>query len=176
MTRYKAKAGSGHFEDVEIEGTGYAASLELGKAFPLDNGLSLEPQAQVIYQSIDFADTADEAAEVQFSDARSLAARVGVRLTRDSQWNLGGGPRPLQGWLRANVWREFMADPETSFSSAEGFVPFQSDLKGTWAEIGGGVSGEVATGARVYASGAVQTDFGKQLTGGDLKVGVHLSW
>lgn len=176
VTRYKARAGSGNFDDVEIEGTGYAGSLELGKAFALGNGLSLEPQAQVIYQSIDFADTADEAAEVQFSDAQSLAGRLGLRLTRDSQWNLGSGPLPLQGWLRANVWREFMADPKTAFSSDEGFVPFRSDLKGTWAEIGGGVSGEVATGARIYASGGVQTDFGKQLTGWDLKVGFHLNW
>lgn len=176
VTKYEAKAGSGFFEDMKIEGAGIAASLEVGKSFPLGAGLSIEPQAQIIYQSIDFNDTADDAARVRFDDVESLAGRLGFRLVKDSAWNLGSGSRPLQGWLRANVWREFVADPETSFSSADGFVPFRSDIRGTWAEFGAGVSGEISPGASVYASGAVQTDFGEQMKGWDLRVGVRVAW
>lgn len=71
-----------------------------------------------------------------------MRARLGVRLTRT--WNMADEMklRLLTGWLRANVWHEFIGDPSTTVSLA-GLNPVTvtSSLGGTWGEIGAGVSG-----------------------------------
>ncbi|MBO9715375.1 MAG: autotransporter-associated beta strand repeat-containing protein [Pseudoxanthomonas sp.] len=175
-TRYETRAGSGYFEDMKTDGFGIAASIEAGKSFALGGGYSLQPQGQVVYQTIDFDDTADPAAEVRYDDVDSLAARLGLRLVRDSRSSGAGGVRPVTWWLRANVWHEFIAEPTTSFSSEDGFVPFRSNLKGTWAELGAGVSAEVARGANFFASGGYGSAFGDGLTSWNARVGLRIDW
>ena len=58
-------------------GTGFASSLEGGYPFQLGRDWVIEPQAQVVYQTVGLDDTADSAAAVHFHDVDSLAARVG---------------------------------------------------------------------------------------------------
>jgi fibronectin-binding autotransporter adhesin len=175
-TRYQARAGSSFFEDLRTEGTGLVASLEAGVPLRLGGGFSIEPQAQILYQGIDFDDSADPAAEIRFDDVESLTGRLGLRLAHNGQRPSSYGPRPVTTWVRANVWHEFKADPRTSFSSADGFVPFRSNLEGTWAEFGAGVSTELTPGATLFASGSYQTAFGQEVEAWGARGGLRFNW
>lgn len=176
VTRYKLRAGSGYFQDLKTDGTGAAFSLETGYRLTLGGTLSIEPQAQLIYQFIDIDDSGDAAAQVKFDKVHSLTGRLGLRLVNDGTRAGRDGPRPLVTWLRANVWREFNANPQTSFSSEDGFVPFRSNLKATWAEFGAGVTTELTRGASLFASGSWQTSFGSEVNSWGLRAGLRFNW
>ncbi|EIP97407.1 outer membrane autotransporter barrel domain-containing protein [Opitutaceae bacterium TAV1] len=179
VTRYDANAGSGLLPDMETDGTGLAASLEIGMPLLKENrhGLVIEPQAQLVYQTIDFDKTSDAAAQVRFHDVQSLAGRVGVRLAHRNRWtDTDRDLRSLTVWVRANVWREFLSGPQTSFSSAEGPVDFRSTLRSTWAEFGGGANVELGRNTALYISGSWQTAFGEGIETWDIKGGIRFDW
>ncbi|HVJ02212.1 MAG TPA: autotransporter-associated beta strand repeat-containing protein, partial [Sphingomonas sp.] len=176
VTRYDARAGSGFFADLRTRGTGLAASLEAGVPLRLGGGLSLEPQAQIIYQKIDFDDASDPAAEVRFGDVNSLTGRIGLRLAHDSTRSGAYGPRPMTIWLRANVWREFKANPRTSISSEDGFIPFRSNMKDTWGDFGAGISATLTRNANLFLTGGYQKSFDRDVESWDLKAGLRFNW
>ncbi|MDX3884195.1 MAG: autotransporter-associated beta strand repeat-containing protein [Sphingomonas sp.] len=175
-TWYKVRAGSVSPDDMKTDGTGIAVSLETGYPVRLGGGFSIEPQAQLIYQHLDLDDSADMAADVQFDKAEALTGRMGLRLLHNGERPGRDGPRPIATWLRANVWREFNADPRTSFSSEDGPVPFRSNIKATWAEFGAGVSTEVTRGATLFGSGSWQTAFGQETKSWGLRAGLRFNW
>ena len=57
--------------------------------------------------------------------------------------------RQITGWIRPNLWNEFLGNPTTSFSSETGFLPFHADLGGLWSEINTGVDGGFAYTGKV---------------------------
>lgn len=154
-TWYSADARSIHGQQLKPDGFGIIASLEGGYAFRLGDGFAIEPQAQLAYQNVSFDEVSDAYGRFEFSDGESLRARLGVRLTK--AWNMADEmkPRLLTGWLRANVWHEFIGDPSTTVSLA-GLNPVTvtSSLGGTWGEIGAGVSGQVSDDVSLFATGA----------------------
>ena len=121
------------FLETDTEGFGLAASLETGYPFHLGSGVVLEPQAQLIYQTLNISHAQDIASVIRFRDDDFLTGRIGARLAKT--WALDENvpqPRLITGWLRANLWHEFLGDSKTEFSSQIGFVPFRADLGGTW--------------------------------------------
>jgi outer membrane autotransporter protein len=93
---YDIKANGG-LGTVKTGGTGFASSLEGGYPFWLGRGWLIEPQAQVVYQTVGLDDAADSAAAVRFQDVDSLAARVGVRIAET--WRLYPVPRQYRRQL-----------------------------------------------------------------------------
>lgn len=78
-TFYDVDGVSGRLPTLETNGWGLAASLEGGAPFRLGGGWQLEPQARLVYQTVDLDDTHDVGAFVHFKDVDSLAGRIGVR-------------------------------------------------------------------------------------------------
>ena len=175
-TWYDAKATSHTMSDLRTNGFGFTASLEGGYPYKLHDGWSLEPQAQVIYQTLDMDDSHDTAATVRFHDADSLTARLGARLS--NTWARGEGRafKQVTGWLVANVWHEFNADARTSFSSTDGFVPFHSDLTGSWGELEGGMSAQLSDRASLYGTLSYQKGFDRGVRAFAGNIGVRLNW
>ena len=60
----------------KTQGFGFAASLEGG--YPFHDGWLLEPQAQLVYQTINIDDFNDGVADVRYSNTDSLAGRIGA--------------------------------------------------------------------------------------------------
>jgi len=88
-------SGARGLREGDTTGTGFAASLEGGYPFHFGESWVIEPQAQLVYQVLDFDEFNDGAADVRFSDLDSLAGRIGARLARS--WSLeeeaqGDGP------------------------------------------------------------------------------------
>ena len=180
-TYYDATSSTPEMADMTTHGSGFAASLEGGKPFRFGHGYFIEPQAQVTYQIIDFADANIDSGntQVSFSDADSLTGRIGARLGHD--WNLKRD-RQLTVWLRPNLWHEFRGDPTTDFSSDNGPVPFRADLGTTWGELNLGISGQANDlsptfcTTSLYANVSYDRSFdgdGYAWTG---KVGIRFSW
>ncbi|HKE95820.1 MAG TPA: autotransporter outer membrane beta-barrel domain-containing protein, partial [Povalibacter sp.] len=153
-----------------------SASLESGYPLHLHDGWSVEPQAQVIWQEGDLDDASDTAAEVRFSNIDSLTARIGARVART--WSLGAtaADGQMSVWALANVWREFESNARTEFSAEDGFVPFHSDLRGTWGEIGAGMSVQVTDKLSAYWTVGYQRGFDDGIRSFNGNVGVRVNW
>ncbi|KAF1003677.1 MAG: Adhesin BmaC autotransporter [Luteibacter sp.] len=175
-TWYTARSGSGQMADLKTDAFGFAASVEAGYPFQLRDRWILEPQAQLVYQGISVDASSDAAAEVRFGNVNSLAGRAGARLARTWALDEGMHPRLLTAWLRGNVWREFSANPRTLVSSQEGFVPFHSNLRGTWYEVTAGVSAQVSRKTSIYANLGYQKAFGSGIQAVNGTVGVRVNW
>jgi len=162
---------------LKTKGDGIAGSVEAGYPFRFSNGYFIEPQAQLIYQTINFNNALDNAAVVKFGNVDSLIGRLGARFGRT--WSLDGnvpGARLITAWIRPNVWQEFRGNPITQFSSATGFIPFRADLGGTWGEIDVGVSGQINLNTTLFANASYQSRFDGGGFAYDGKAGVRVNW
>jgi outer membrane autotransporter protein len=162
---------------LSTNGVGLGASLEAGYPFPVTDGWVIEPQAQLAYQYIDFDDASDSAAEVSFSGVTSLIGRVGARIAKT--WELGPGearPRLITGWLRASLAYEFLDEPTTSFSSANGPVPFPGDFSGPSVILNAGLDAELRENVALYTDVNYEAAFdslGESIGG---EVGLKVRW
>ncbi|AWY39095.1 autotransporter outer membrane beta-barrel domain-containing protein [Pseudomonas putida] len=168
LHRFDIEAKPNDLGNLDTQGWGYTASLETGYPFLIDEGddehkfenLYLEPQAQLIYSRINLDNSDDIAADVRFKDIDSLIGRLGVRLAKD--WfreNDKGETLRTNGWLRPSVWHEFKGQPKTEFSSANGFVPFEADIGGSWWEANLGVDYQADKKVTFYISAGYQKSF-----------------
>ena len=161
----------------KTNGDGLAGSVEAGYPFKFAGGYFIEPQVQLIYQNINFNSAFDNDALVKFSNVDSLIGRIGARFGRT--WSLDGNApdaRMITVWIRPNVWQEFRGNPITQFSSEDGFVPFRSDLGGTWGEVNAGVSGQINLNTTLFANVSYQSRFDGKGFAYDGKAGVRINW
>ena len=177
MTWNDAKAVPLGVSGLTTRGASFAASIAGGRPFQLGHGFSIEPQAQLIYQTASLADSTDSAATVLFKNIDSLAGRLGARLARS--WALDATevqPHLITAWLRPSLWYEFRGNPVTEFSSATGFIPFRADLGGSWAELNAGFDAQITRTTSFYANTSYQVDLNghSDLYGG--KFGVRVTW
>jgi len=152
-TWYDATA-SGRLPALETDGLGFAASIEGGYPFLLDNGMVLEPQAQLVYQHVSLGDTSDVGGPVGFEDGQSLLGRIGVKLSKTWQLDPASDPDPreVEGWVRASLTNEFLGQPKAVFASEDGDVPFQADLSGLGFTLDAGFDAEVADDVSIFGS------------------------
>ncbi|QRY79358.1 autotransporter outer membrane beta-barrel domain-containing protein [Pseudomonas sp. PDNC002] len=175
-TYYDISAEPDNLAKLDVSGWGWAASLEGGYPFQLPEQWVVEPQAQVVYQRVGLDDTHDAAATVKFDEVDSLASRLGVRVAKT--WDESAAPEPHKytAWGRLSAWHESQGEPETKFSSADGYVPFQGDLGGGWWEAKLGLTGEVRRNVFVYASVGYERAFDDERHAVDGKLGVRVQW
>ncbi len=163
---------------LESDGWGGAASLEGGYPFAAgSSGWIIEPQAQLVYQSIDMDDVRGFNARVRFDDVTSFAARLGARAAKT--WQRGDATAPLQisGWSRLSAWHDFEGEPETEFSTATGFVAFPTDIGGTWGELKVGLTAEVSRNVFIITSVGYQQSVDESDTHAwDGKLGIRANW
>lgn len=122
--------------EIAPNGWGVAASLEAGYPFRMNAKWILEPQAQLILQTVSLDDTTgDRYAAIRYADSDAWYGRVGARLVRN--WK-GADGREYAVWGRANVWHDFEARAQTTFSSLNGqnAVELRAGMGGTWAQSG----------------------------------------
>jgi fibronectin-binding autotransporter adhesin len=165
---------SENVQSLSTGATGYGASLEGGwHRFALSPAVTLQPQAQVIYQHLRIDGASNDFEAVRFDDVGSLAARIGVQLA-----NAPGGHGTLGGlnwWLAMSAWHEFHAAPRTTYPTDDGEVSFRSNLRGTWWQMKFGTQGQVTRHVDLY--GSISYDIGgsawRRQVGANLGVMVH---
>ncbi len=175
-TWFEAEADSKRLIKLQRDGFGFGASLEGGYPFDLGQGWTIEPQAQLVYQTLVNSSGTDGAALVRFSDVDSIAGRVGARIAKRWALDEGSSPRMVTISLKASLWNEFLGNPKTSFSSETGKIAFRSDLGGTWLEATAGVDASITRNAALYASAGYSVGIDGRSHAYNGKVGLRVSW
>ncbi|MGO4677596.1 autotransporter outer membrane beta-barrel domain-containing protein [Bosea sp. 2YAB26] len=137
---------------MSADGAGLTGSLEAGYPIQIGAGLALEPQAQLIWQSVSFGTERDRFSAVRFSPDDALTGRIGARLTGD--WALGG--MTLKPYLLANLWRTFSGSDTATFN----VTPIATGFGYSSLELGGGVAAQVMPNVGVYAAASYTSNIG----------------
>jgi autotransporter family porin len=172
LNRFDIKAKPNELGDLNTRGWGYTASLENGYPYEVDKDWYVEPQIQAIYSFVDLDSSDDIGATVRFKDVESLVGRVGVRIAKD--WDKEGNDKNVRrtnAWIRPSIWHEFKGQPKTEFSSQSGYIPFESDIQGTWGEVNLGVDYQASQRSTVTVSAGYREGFDRDSHGYDAMLG-----
>lgn len=119
----------------------WSASLESGYPYLFDNGLKLEPQAQLMYTRINMENFTDEdSTTVDYQDYSQTIGRLGLRA--DRTWVDEKG-RQYTPYVRANYIRGWGGEAKTTIGAEN------TDISQTFASGKFGQMGELGTGGTV---------------------------
>ncbi|MFM0085926.1 autotransporter outer membrane beta-barrel domain-containing protein [Paraburkholderia sediminicola] len=134
-------------------GNAVTGSLEGGLPIPLGAGLTLEPQAQLVWQHLSLSDFNDGVSSVGFNSGNTFVGRIGARL--QAQFDaLAIAWRP---YLRISFLREFGSDDKVTFG---GGTVIPGTVGQTAAQLGAGVVGKFSTSGSVFATLGWVTNLG----------------
>ena len=177
VNHFDVEAKPNELAKLETKGWGYTASLENGYPFKFDKNWYIEPQVQAIYSYVDLDSSNDVGANVRFKDVESLIGRAGVRIAKD--WDTEGvdkTARRTNAWIRPSVWHEFKGQPKTEFSSQSGYIPFESDIQGTWGEVNLGVDYQANQRTTFTVSAGYREGFDGDSHGYDAMLGFKINF
>lgn len=126
-----------HTEDSTstTKGSGWLASLEVGKPVALNSRWQIEPQAQLIYRQMRLDDTTLSAASVQHSTPSDWTLRLGMRIKGSLATRAG----VFQPYGRVNIYKASRTTDVASFITPVARTDIQAR--------GGNTSTELAAGA-----------------------------
>ena len=117
-------------------GSGWLASLEVGKPLTLTSRWQIEPQAQIIYHKASLDDTALSMATVKNKADDDWTIRLGARIKGDFATRAG----LLQPYGRINVYKGSSTNDVASFAAPAATTPIQAKGGYTATEMGVGAS------------------------------------
>jgi len=151
-------------------GNAFTASVEAGLPIPLPLNLSIEPQAQLIYQHTHINDLNDGVSTVSFHSASGLTGRLGVRL--QGQFSAAG--MLWAPYVRVNVLRYFGGTDSATFA---GNTVIPTSVGQTEGHVGAGISARLNNTVSVYATAGYWFNLGgahQRTVGGN--AGVRWAW
>jgi outer membrane autotransporter protein len=136
-------------------GTSFAGSLEVGYPIPLGwEGWALEPQAQAVFQNLNFASQTDvDGVNARLGSLDQGVFRGGARLTKSFVSPEGELFTP---YLKANVLQGIGGGAAVNI----GNTPFLTGRFGTSLQVGGGATGRITHNLFVYGDLAWQDGVG----------------
>ncbi|WP_144109153.1 autotransporter domain-containing protein [Paraburkholderia sp. BCC1886] len=126
-------------------GNAVTGSLEAGLPIPLGAGLTLEPQAQLVWQHLSLSDLNDGVSTVGFNSGNTFVGRIGARL----QGHFDALATAWRPYLRVSFLRTFGADDKLTFGGGT-VVP--GSVGQTAAQLGAGVVGQFSASGSVFAT------------------------
>ncbi|XOV51454.1 autotransporter outer membrane beta-barrel domain-containing protein [Pantoea sp. App145] len=149
-------------EVAKLKGHGWTASLEGGYPVDMGLGLTLEPQAQLMYMQLRMNDVIDaDGNKVRYSDYNQTIGRLGARLARS--WS-DGSHNQYTPYLRVNYYKGWGGAAETSVSSVDYpqlGATFASGHFGQMWEVGAGGTATLQHNISLYA----EADYRKEIDG-----------
>ncbi|MGI6850664.1 autotransporter outer membrane beta-barrel domain-containing protein [Mesorhizobium sp. 1B3] len=173
---YDISAHSDFAAGLRTKATGYTASLEAGYPirFGAEDRWQIEPQAQVIYQTISVDHSRDAYSSVNWSEGTAWTGRLGARLqytSEDAQGTL------WQPYTRINLWHAFSGNDSTIFGQSSPAI--DTRFGGTALEVGGGVTARVNKNISFYGQGSYRwslDDGRSRQTAAAGTFGVRFNW
>ncbi|MDM0029655.1 autotransporter domain-containing protein, partial [Variovorax saccharolyticus] len=166
----RADAQSSQFLGVKPNGSAVTASAEGGIPIAISDSLTLEPQAQLIWQRLSIDDANDFVSSVRFDSGNSFMTRLGLRL----QGRFDNAGIRWQPYVRLSVLRASGSDDTVTFA---GVTDIGTLVGQTSAQLGAGIVAKLnaTTSAYVTANWVTNLDGVRQrvLTG---NAGVRWTW
>jgi outer membrane autotransporter protein len=157
---------------LKLDNRGHALTLSAEAGYPLvvaDNWV-MEPQVQVIHQKVSLDSQDDGISRISFDSDGAWTGRLGARLK--GHYAISG--RPLEPYVRANLWHTFSGTDTVTFDGAD---QIETQQKSSSADLGVGVVLSLASTVSVYASADYSSNIdSNQLRGTSANIGVRMSW
>ncbi|RKE38732.1 autotransporter-associated beta strand protein [Paraburkholderia sp. BL23I1N1] len=134
-------------------GNAVTGSVEGGLPIPLGAGLTLEPQAQLVWQHLALSDFNDGVSSVSFNSGNTFVGRIGARL----QGQLDAFAIAWRPYVRVSFLREFGSDDKVTF---DGGTVLPGSVGQSAAQLGAGVVGKFSTSGSVFATLGWVTNLG----------------
>ena len=149
---YKTTLGNG-----DSSTNGYSVSAEIGKRFTKDNGLWIEPQAELSYGQV--ASVAYKLGDIAVAQDKidSLVGRLG--------FSLGQNIKQGNVYARASYLYDFDGDTSASFNDKGQQRSLSQELGGGWWEVGFGANLNLSEASHLYVDmektfgGEINTDW-----------------
>ena len=130
-----------------IRAHGWTASVETGYPFQLGNGWAIEPQAQLMYQSLVFNDVVDkDNLDVKLGDVGQATYRLGARLTKSD--NAKFSPYLRADYINTMGGRQQVHISSTDWTGVQ--ATFAGGRAGTSYRLGGGATSQFTKNLAVY--------------------------
>jgi outer membrane autotransporter protein len=169
-TRLSGSNRSDRGVKLDTEGRAVTLSLESGYPVPVSEHWMVEPQVQVIHQSIDLDKQNDGISDVSFDSQAYWTGRVGARLK--GRYLLD--EMPVEPYLRVNSWHTFGGKDTVTYNGVD---RIKSDHKSSSADIGAGVVAKVSDSVSLYLAVDYNANLDTEtLEGSSGTLGVGVSW
>ncbi|MCA8424444.1 autotransporter outer membrane beta-barrel domain-containing protein [Burkholderia seminalis] len=151
-------------------GNAFTGSVEAGFPIALGYGLTLEPQAQLVWQYLSLDKFNDGVSDVTWNNGNTFLGRIGARL----QYAFDSNGVSWKPYLRVNVLRSFGSDDKTTFG---GSTTIGTQVGQTAGQVGAGLVAQLTKRGSVYATVSYLTNLGgehqRTITG---NAGVRWAW
>ncbi|WP_287915282.1 autotransporter-associated beta strand repeat-containing protein [Comamonas sp.] len=157
------------------KGSGWLASLEMGKAFELISNWQVEPQAQIIYRKLSIDGTALSLATVKNQADDDWTVRLGARI----KGSFATGAGVLQPYGRINVYKASNTTDIASFTAPGGTTDIKAKGGYTATEMAAGASLQINPRTSVYGElGKLWANGGdsRVKSGVQASIGVKVQW
>ncbi|CAG9262128.1 Autotransporter outer membrane beta-barrel domain-containing protein [Burkholderia diffusa] len=152
------------------DGNAFTGSVEAGFPVALGYGLTLEPQAQFVWQWLSLGKFNDGVSDVTWNNGNTFLGRLGARL----QYAFDSNGVSWKPYLRVNVLRSFGSDDKTTFG---GTTTIGTQVGQTAGQIGAGLVAQLTKRGSVYATVSYLTNLGgehqRTITG---NAGMRWAW
>jgi outer membrane autotransporter protein len=151
-------------------GTAVTASIEGGMPISIGHGLTMEPQAQIVYQHLSINDLNDGISNVQFNGGNTVLARFGLRFA--GSWDALGAA--WQPYVAFNVLHAFSNEDHQTYAGA---TTIATPVNQTTGRIDAGVVTKFSKHGSAFAT----VSWGTNLDGEHVRTvggnaGVRWSW
>jgi outer membrane autotransporter protein len=169
---FEVKARSDFGTGLSTNGTGYAASLEVGYPNRFGGNWQIEPQAQVIWQSVSVDHSRDVLSSVDWDEDDAVTGRLGARL----QYTGRDERTVWQPYAKVNLWHTFSGTDRISFG---GGAPIEHRFGDTALEVGAGVTARISRTTSLYAHADYRVSAGggrSEQSATQGAIGIRVNW
>ncbi|MCM8729762.1 autotransporter outer membrane beta-barrel domain-containing protein [Hephaestia sp. GCM10023244] len=168
---FDAKAKSFDDTAMSTRGTGLTTSLEGGYPIHLSKRWQIEPQAQIIYQTMSVKDSRDVYSTIGWNESDAVTGRFGGRL----QYSAQDGAALWQPYAKVNLWHSFNGTDRASFGASPAI---ESRFGNTSVELGGGMTARITRTTSLYGhvDHRWSVDGRERRTATQSAIGVRFNW
>ncbi|MPT47228.1 MAG: autotransporter outer membrane beta-barrel domain-containing protein [Sphingobium sp.] len=139
------------------DGTGVAASVELGKRSQISRTLSITPQVQTAWSHVSFNGFTDPyGTEISSDHGSTLKSRMGLMIDHANGWTTGtGAKRASHVYAVANISYDWKRAARVDVSG----IPIVNRANRVWGELGLGASYGIDRAVTIYTQGNARSAF-----------------